>query len=196
MEKLTMSRPSALRRLAFSATAMMALGLARPIRRANWGIAEPRTGPRNAAWEWGNPTILAPGATLAPGAGSREIRPRGSCRQEPVPLRDAVGFRGQRGIGIAFDPDRLDLVALAHRIDHVEAFDHLAEHGVLAVEPWRGDMGDEELAAVGVRAGVRHRQHATLVAHAIVGLVLEAVARAAAAAAFGAAALDHEIGDD
>src|SRR5690606_41745360 len=38
MEKLTMSRPSALSFLAFSATAMMALGLARPTRLASWGI--------------------------------------------------------------------------------------------------------------------------------------------------------------
>ena len=33
-----MSRPAALRALAFSATAMMALGLARPMRLASWGI--------------------------------------------------------------------------------------------------------------------------------------------------------------
>ena len=78
---------------------------------------------------------------------------------------------------------RLDLVALLDGVDHVHALDHLAEHGVLAVQPRVGHVGDEELAAVGVRAGVGHRQHAALVAQAVVGLVLEAVARAAAAGA-------------
>src|SRR5688572_12695084 len=39
MEKLTMSRPSDLSFFAFSATAMMALGRARPMRFASWGIA-------------------------------------------------------------------------------------------------------------------------------------------------------------
>ena len=39
IEKLMMSRPSALSRLAFSATTMIALGLARPMRRASSGIA-------------------------------------------------------------------------------------------------------------------------------------------------------------
>src|SRR5690606_578650 len=67
--------------------------------------------------------------------------------------------------------------------------------GVLAVQPVGLDVGDEELAAVGVRAGVGHRQHPALVLHAVAGLVLEPVARAAAARALGAAALDHEVRD-
>src|SRR3546814_11774101 len=50
IEKLMMSRPSALSCLAFSATTMIALGLARPMRLASWGIAEPREfGERDAA---------------------------------------------------------------------------------------------------------------------------------------------------
>src|SRR3546814_7527668 len=45
-----MSRPSALSCLAFSATTMIALGLARPMRLASWGIAEPQEfGEREAA---------------------------------------------------------------------------------------------------------------------------------------------------
>ena len=56
------------------------------------------------------------------------------------------------------------------------------------------DGDDEELRAVGVRAGVGHRERAAddLV---VVELVLEGVARAAGAGALGAAALDHEVGD-
>src|SRR3546814_4938769 len=41
----------------------------------------------------------------------------------------------------------------------------------------------------------RSREHPALVADAVVRLVLELVARAAAAGALGAAALDHEVGD-
>ena len=48
-------------------------------------------------------------------------------------------------------------------LQHVEPLDHLAEDGVLAVEPRRRHEGQEELAAVGARAGVRHREHAGLV---------------------------------
>src|SRR3546814_18452497 len=40
MEKLMMSRPSDFRRLAFSAISMIALGLARPMRLANWGMRD------------------------------------------------------------------------------------------------------------------------------------------------------------
>jgi len=46
---------------------------------------------------------------------------------------------------------------LAHQLQRVVAQD-LAEDNVLAVEPWRGDGGDEELRSVGVLAGVGHRQ--------------------------------------
>src|SRR5207302_1465386 len=80
-------------------------------------------------------------------------------------------------------------------VDDVHPARHLAEHRVLAVEP-RCFFGrdDEELAAVGVRAGVCHRERAAddLV---LVELVLELVARAAAPRPFRAAALDHEVRD-
>src|SRR3546814_8872939 len=108
-----------------------------------------------------------------------------SRRQDAVPLGDAVRLGGQYGVGIALDRDLADVVALLDLVDRLQALDHLAEHGVLAVQPGGGDVGDEELAAVGVRAGVGHRQHAALVADAVVGLVLEAVAGAAAAGAPG-----------
>src|SRR4051794_13729528 len=63
-----------------------------------------------------------------------------------------------------------------------------SSHGAASVD-------DEELRAVGVRAGVGHRQRAPdhLVA---VELVLEGVARATGPATLGAAALDHEVADD
>ena len=74
--------------------------------------------------------------------------------------------------------------------------DDAAEDGVLAVQPGRRLGGDdEELGAVGVGAGVGHRQRAALDL-VLVELVLEGVAGAAAAGALRAAALDHEVGDD
>ena len=54
---------------------------------------------------------------------------------------------------------------------------------------------DEELAAVRVRAGVRHRERAAL-DPVLVGLVLELVAGPARAGAGRVTALDHEVGDD
>src|SRR3954470_9284373 len=85
---------------------------------------------------------------------------------------------------------RLDLV------DDVHAVRHAAEDGVLAAEPWSLVGGDdEELRAVGVRAGVGHRQRAAddLV---LVELVLELIPRAAGPRAGRVAALDHEVLDD
>ena len=58
-------------------------------------------------------------------------------------------------------------------------------------------MGDEELRAVGVGAGVGHGEHSRAgVLEVLVELVFEGVARPARAGALGAAGLDHEIGDD
>ena len=65
---------------------------------------------------------------------------------------------------------------LGDRVDDVHPARHLAEHGVLAVEP-RGRIcgDDEELRAVRVRAGVRHRERAAFDL-VLVELVLEGVA--------------------
>ena len=68
-------------------------------------------------------------------------------------------------------------------VDDVLALDDLAEDRVLAVQPRRlVGRDDEELRAVRVRAGVRHRERAAddLV---VVELVLELVAGAAGAGA-------------
>src|SRR5690606_13443803 len=78
-------------------------------------------------------------------------------------------------------------------VDDLLAFNHLAEHGVLAVQPRARHVGNKELAAIGAGTGIGHRQHAALVRQAIAGLVLETVARAAGTGALGAAALDHEV---
>jgi len=87
-------------------------------------------------------------------------------------------------------------------IDHIHALRHLAEGGVLAVEELAVLMHDEELAAGGV-GGLRsgHGQNAALVREVVLHAVelefaLDAVAGTAHAGAVGAAALDHEAGDD
>ena len=75
--------------------------------------------------------------------------------------------------------------------------DYLSEYGVAVIQPGGGLDRDEELAPVGIRAGVRHGEPAGLVVlERGVKLVLELVSRAAPAGAGGIAALDHEIGDN
>ena len=87
-----------------------------------------------------------------------------------------------------------------HRLHDVEALDDLAEHDVLAVEPWRGDGDDEELGAVGVGPRVGHRQGppARVPSHEVLVRELLAVdGLAPGAVALGeVAALAHELGDD
>ena len=86
-------------------------------------------------------------------------------------------------------------VELRDRVDDVHPGRDPPEDGVLAVEPGAGVGGDdEELRAVRVRAGVRHREHAALDL-VLVLLVLELVAGAAGAGAGRVAALDHEVRD-
>src|SRR5690606_2001693 len=190
---------SAFRRLAFSAITMIALGLARPIRRESWGILDLVWGVTDGReTRPGRPPIL-PRGPLRPGGRGRpgwRPAPPGSGVEGLVPVGHAVGLRRQRRVDVAFQLDGLDLVALLDRVDHFHAVGDLAEHGVLAVQPRARDMGDEELAAVGARARVGHGEHAALVAQAVVGLVLEAVAGAAGAGAVRAAALDHEVVDE
>src|SRR5215213_2479932 len=78
-------------------------------------------------------------------------------------------------------------------VDHVHALDDLAEDGVLAVQPGGGDLGDEELGAVGVGPGVGHGQVPRPVeAVGAADLVLELVAGAAPSVPERVAALDHE----
>src|SRR5690606_36494497 len=122
----------------------------------------------------------------------------GAGVQALVPLGDPLGLGRQQGPGIALDGDPLDLVARLYGVHHrlVGLTLDLAEDGVAAVQPGGGDMGDEELAAIGAGAGIGHGQLARgIVAQVRADLVLEAVARAAGAGAARAAALDQEIGD-
>src|SRR5690606_28815790 len=116
-----MSRPSALSCLAFSATTMIALGLARPMRLASWGIA-------GTSGVWGaeaaggriavnrralcSPLILARHLPAPDPAERTAAAVRGSGGEDLVPLRDAVGLRRQRAIGVTLDLHRLDGVAL------------------------------------------------------------------------------------
>ena len=73
----------------------------------------------------------------------------------------------------------------------------LPEDGVLAVELGHGGFGDEELGAVGARAGVSHGE-ATRDVKGQVGreLVVEIITGIAKAGANGVAALNHEFGND
>src|SRR5882762_11160689 len=67
---------------------------------------------------------------------------------------------------------------------------------MVSVEMWRRHLGDEELATVGVRAGVRVSQSS---GHVKIkrrnDLILERVSRVTTAGAEWIAALDHEVRD-
>src|SRR5690606_19819887 len=99
--------------------------------------------------------------------------------------------------GLAFfDCDLVHLVALANGIDHILARDNLTKDGVLAVKVGLGGVGDEELAAIGVGASIRHRNDARVMLERVAArFVLELVAGAAASGAGGVATLNHEVAD-
>ena len=88
-------------------------------------------------------------------------------------------------------------VALGDSVEHVHALDHLTKHGVMVVQVRCGDVGDEELAAIRVRAGIGHRQDAgAAVAQGGMEFIGKLIAGAAHAGAGRVAALDHERLDD
>ncbi len=131
-------------------------------------------------------------------------------KERELPVQAALsGGKLTIGLGDALDGDGLEdngafravhAVAgdSADLLDDVVAFDDFAEDGVFAGEPGGGSYGDEELAAVGVGAGVCHGQLAFFLEAVTraAGFVGEAVAGASHAGAFRIAPLDHELGDD
>jgi len=88
-------------------------------------------------------------------------------------------------------------IARLDRHQHIQAFDHLPEHGMFVIQVRRGNVGNEELRAVRAGSRVCHREYARLVVpQGRMEFVPEFVAGAAGASAGRVAALCHEIGDD
>ena len=91
---------------------------------------------------------------------------------------------------------------LGDGVDDLHAGGHLSKGGVLHVQMPGSFMHDDELASGGVGGGgTGHAENAALVLQVVLEAVeeehaLDAVAGAAHAGALGAAALDHEAGDD
>ena len=87
-----------------------------------------------------------------------------------------------------------------HGLHYVHTLHDGPEHGVLPIEVGSGHGGDEELAAVGVRASVGHGQQKRAIVLELKVLVSElgtVDALAASAVAGGKiSALAHELGDD
>src|SRR5689334_19562333 len=76
------------------------------------------------------------------------------------------------------DRHLLHHIALPDRVHYILAHQHLAKHGVPAVQVRLRRVGNEELAAVGVGARVSHRDDPGLVLQwVILELILEPVAR-------------------
>src|SRR5690606_38800852 len=97
------------------------------------------------------------------------------------------------GLAIAL---RVALADAEERLQRVRVI-HRAKDGVLAVQPGRWHMRNEELAAVGVPASIRHRQDTgpVMEQRQRARLVVELVAGAATPGARGIAALHHEVLD-
>ncbi|CAD75263.1 conserved hypothetical protein [Rhodopirellula baltica SH 1] len=94
------------------------------------------------------------------------------------------------------DANSLHRVALLDRINDVLAFDDFAKHAVSIVEVRLSFMSDEKLRPIGVGTGVGHRQNAgTIMLELGMELIFKLVTGSTTPAAFGATALDHEVGD-
>src|SRR5690606_23933044 len=101
-----------------------------------------------------------------------------------VPLGDLLAFLVKERVGRPLDLDGLDLVTLRDGAHDVLTLGHFTEDGVLVVQPGRGDVSDEELAAIRAGAGIRHGEDAGLtVLEFRAELILEAVAWATASSA-------------
>src|SRR4051812_1837990 len=119
-------------------------------------------------------------------------RSRASVLVFLLPLDRDLGHRdGRRRPILAIGLRLTDL------LDNVDAFGDDAKDRVLAIEMRRRAERDEELAAVGIRAGVRHGQNPrAIVPKAGMELVFELVAGPAVALTERVTALDHEALDD
>src|SRR5919109_545354 len=107
----------------------------------------------------------------------------------------------------ALDPDAVDHdirlrpiarvgLYLADFLDDIQSLDDFAKHRMLVIEVRCGSERDEELAAVGVGAGIGHRQDAGFaVSQCGVEFVGELVAGATVSLPERIAALDHEAVD-
>jgi len=105
---------------------------------------------------------------------------------------------GEECLGGVDDLNAGDLVALSDGVHDLLILVTVdgAEDGVLAVKPWRGDMGDEELATVRSGSRIGHREEAwAVVLEAGSKLIGEFVSGTSHSSAGRIAALDHKIGD-
>lgn len=88
----------------------------------------------------------------------------------------------------------------SHPLNHSHAALNPTEDSVLAIEPWGGRKGDEELTTVRVGAAIRHAENAsTGVLEVVANLVFEFLAVDRASSSTGAGritSLDHEVWDD
>src|SRR5260370_261708 len=141
------------------------------------------------------PTPTAPSRPCA-AAKSRPIRAKTMCQIQQLLNLSAIA---DRNLGRWFPGAGADGF---NRLDDVEAFHNLPADNVLAVEIRRGGGADEELGAVRVSPGIRHRQGAwseALAGLALKGFVIELAAvnglAARAVPAREISPLAHEIRD-
>ena len=175
---------------------------------------------RNCPFYRGQAPRPAIPASLPP---SKPVRPHGKLQntigilqptadlESSVRIGELVRLRVGLAVGVHGDGGDLLLrlgTVIAVGLDggdgvhHVHTGGYLAEGGILTVQMLGVGVHDEELAARGVGGGgTRHAENAPLVLQIVLDtvekeLTLNAVAGAAHAGALGAAALNHEAGND
>jgi hypothetical protein len=92
----------------------------------------------------------------------------------------------------------IDLIALANRIDHFQAFDDFSEAGMVSVQMCCivPAVADEKLRTTSISAGMRHGKHTPVVVLISTGeFTVDFVAWTACAVAFWTTALDDKVRD-
>jgi hypothetical protein len=106
--------------------------------------------------------------------------------------------RGNHFLAFLLDKHFQDLIPLANIIDHIEAFHHFAEAGMVAIQVGRilAAVANEELGATRITAGMCHREHPPVVILIIpIQFAVDGIAGATSARPGRVTALDHEIRD-
>ena len=75
-----------------------------------------------------------------------------------IPAVDMALDLCEKRVRIAADSHGVDCITSDDGVDYIliSIADHRTENRVLSIQPWGGFMGDKKLAAVAVRAGIRH----------------------------------------
>ena len=107
----------------------------------------------------------------------------------PLDLILLISYPSRHQRSFLRDRDRLDRITGKRRvligvtacngIHDIHTFNNLTKDGIAAVQKVSGGKGDKELAAIGVRTRVCHRQHTSLIKDQVTVFVHELITRSA-----------------